>query len=100
MATTKQQAASSGGQRLMDSIEDVEQSSLAAVRKFIASVDDALPALSDDNPRTKIIDSAFEMVEKLVSTSNQFTRKVFEATEEQLGSRSGSTAAPKKSAAA
>ena len=100
MATSKQQAKSSDGRRLVDSIEDVEQSTIAAVRRFIDSVDGALPALSDDRPRTKIIDSAFEMVEQLVGASNKFTRKMFETTEEQLGSRLATKTPPKKKAAA
>ena len=90
MATTKQTGSSSGSSRLVDSIEDVEQSTIAAVRRFIDSVDGALPALSDDKPRGKIIDSAFDMVEQLVGASNNFTRKMFEAAEEQVGSRVGS----------
>lgn len=92
MAPTKQQAAPSRSRRLVDSIEDVEQTSLAAVRTFVDSVDGAFPALSDARPRQKIIDSAFDMVEQVVGASNQFTRKVFEATEQQLGGRSRATA--------
>ncbi len=90
MATSKNTSDSTGAANLVDSIEDIEQSTLAAVRRFIDNVDGALPALSDDRPRTKIIDSAFEMVEQLVGASNNFTRKMFDAAEEQVGARKGS----------
>lgn len=75
----------SSAHRLVDSIEGIEQSSLDSVRRFLESVDGALPALGDDAPRRKIIDAAFGMVEQLVGASNDFTRNVVKTTEDALG---------------
>ena len=67
--------------RLMGSIEQAEQASLEAVRRFLDTVDDAFPHLSNDKPRRKVIDSAFEMTEQLVATATHFAASVVDITQ-------------------
>ena len=71
--------------RLISSIEDVERSSLEAVRRFVDTVDGAIPDVGEDGPRRKIIDSAFKMVEQLVSESNKLAQNIVNVTESSLG---------------
>lgn len=98
MAATKQETRSDGASRLVDSIEDVERSSLEAVRRFLDTVDGSLPDVGDDGPRRKIIDSAFRMVEQLVGASNQLTRNVVKVTQDALGERDGGKSPARKPA--
>jgi len=70
--------------RLFDRIENLEQVSLEAVRKFLDTVDGVFPDLSKDGPRRKIIDSAFNMTEQLVSTSTRLAQNILEVTEKSL----------------
>ena len=69
---------------LFDKIENLEQVSLEAVRKFLDIVDGVFPDLSKDGPRRKIIDSAFKMTEQLVSTSTRLAQNILEVTEKAL----------------
>lgn len=79
-------AATSVADDVIDAIESGELAGLEAVRRFVDSVDEALPA-PDGVPspdREKIIDSAFKMVEQLLSVSNDFARNITKATEDIL----------------
>ena len=65
-----------GTNRLVDTIEEAEHTSLEAVRKFVDTVDSVFPHLGgDDGPRRKIVDSAFRMTEQLVQNFLDVTRK-------------------------
>lgn len=70
--------------RIIDSVQDAEQSALEVVEKFVDVVDGAFPDVSDDGPRRKIIDSAFRMVEQLVGTSNELAQRMATTTEHAL----------------
>ena len=70
--------------RIFDTIEQVEQASLTAARKFVDTIDGAIPAIGDDGPRRKIIDSAFKMTEQLVSASTRIAQNIVDATEKAL----------------
>lgn len=96
MATTP--GKSDGAARLIDTIQDAENHSLEAVRKFLDTVDGAFPDLSQDNdgPRRKIIDSAFKMTEQLVGTSNDLARTVLDLTETAMKDSEDKTATAKK----
>ena len=66
-----------GAERLIESLADAEKSALEAVRKFLDTVDDAFPHLGEGGgQRQKIIDSAFNMTEELVGTSNQLAQRL------------------------
>lgn len=64
---------------LIESVRDVEDSVLDAVRKFVDTVNGAFPDVSEDGPRRKIIDSAFKMTEQLVGASTEFAEKIVKA---------------------
>lgn len=65
--------------RLVDSIEETEQSTLDAIRRFVDTVNDAFPDIGEDGVRRRIIDSAFSMTEQLVGASNTLARNVLRA---------------------
>ena len=70
---------------LIASIGRLQQSSLEAVRDFVDTLNGMFPDIRDDHRRHKVIDSAFNMVEQLVGTSNDLARNVVTATEHALG---------------
>lgn len=84
MTSTEKKTSDDGAIRLIDSVEEAEQSALEAVRKFLDTVDGVFPKVSEDAPRRKIIDSAFKMTEQLVGASNQLARRVVAVTENAL----------------
>ena len=62
---------------VLKSLESGQRAAIEAVRKFVDTVDEALPA-SGERPsrREDIIDSAMEMADRLVHTQYEFLRKV------------------------
>ena len=68
---TQTQPDQDGTTRVIETIENAEKVSLEAVRKFLDTVNGAFPEVGEDGPRRKIIDSAFEMTEKLVNNSDR-----------------------------
>ncbi|MFN8104784.1 MAG: hypothetical protein U0U69_10000 [Acidimicrobiia bacterium] len=78
---------------IIDAVAQGEHSALAAVRKFVDTVDAAVPNVvgADEDPtrRAQIIDAAFEMVQRLLSVSNDFARDLVEVTETTLGRATG-----------
>lgn len=71
---------------LIDAIENVEKSSLEAVRKFLDTVNDSFPDLGegDDGPRRRIIDAAFTMTENLIGASNRAAQSIVGIAEKAL----------------
>jgi len=84
MARAEVRVTADSASRVIDSLRDAEESALEAARKFLDTVDSIFPALSEDGPRRKIIDSAFKMTEQLVGTSNQLAQRIVKATSEAL----------------
>jgi hypothetical protein len=70
--------------RVIESIQDLEQSALEAVRKFVDTVDGQFPDVREDGPRRKIIDSAFKMAEQMVDASNRLAHNIVSVTENAL----------------
>lgn len=70
---------------IIDAVAQGEHDALAAVRKFVDTVDAAVPNAvggdSDPTPRAQIIDAAFDMVQRLLSVSNDFARDLVDVTE-------------------
>jgi hypothetical protein len=74
---------------VLDSVEKGQRTAIEAVRKFIDTVDQALPAHGEGpSKRQEIVDSALEMADRLVHTQYDFIRKVIESAAKPLG-RSG-----------
>lgn len=72
-------------------LEDGAQSAIEAVRKFLGTVDEALPPDRAGRSRAEdITDSALEMAQRLVHTQSEFLRKVVDSTARSLeGARKG-----------
>ena len=73
-------------ERVLKQVEHSQKSAIEAVRRFMESVDEALPP-HGKNPsrRQDVIDSALEMSEKLVDTQYDFLRSVVHSAGETLG---------------
>ena len=86
--------------RIIDSIQATEKTSLEAVRRFLDTVDEAFPHLSDEKPRRKIIDSAFEMTEHLVASATRFAQDIVNITQRAVSEseRKPAKKAPTKAA--
>jgi hypothetical protein len=62
---------------VLKSLESGQRAAIEAVRKFVDTVDEALPATGDrPSKREDVIDAAMEMAERLVHTQYDFLRKV------------------------
>ncbi len=73
-------------EQVLDQVKDSQESAIAAVRRFMESVDEALPP-HGENPsrRQDVIDSALEMSQKLVKTQYDFLTSVVHSAGEALG---------------
>jgi len=62
-----------------------QRAAIEAVRSFIDTVDEALPALGGHPSRREaLIDAALEMADKLVTTQYQFLRSVVRSADRSL----------------
>lgn len=78
---------------VLKSVEAGQRAAIEAVRKFVDTVDEALPALGGHPSRREaIIDAALEMADKLVTTQYEFLRSVVRSADRSLTKPS----APKK----
>jgi hypothetical protein len=91
-AATKEHDSGSAAKRttelsedVIQSLEDGARSASEAVRKFLETVDGALP-LRGEGPskREEITDSALEMAQRLVHTQSEFLRKVVDSAGKSL----------------
>jgi len=70
---------------LLQDLEDGARSALDAVRSFLVTVDEVLPAHGDGpSRREEITDSALEMAQRLVHTQAEFLRKVVDSAAKSL----------------
>ena len=68
-------------------LEDGAQSAIEAVRKFLQTVDEALPPHGEGpTRREEVTDSALEMAQRLVHTQADFLRKVVDSAGRSLRS--------------
>jgi hypothetical protein len=73
-------------ERVLAQIKESQESAIEAVRRFMESVDDALPPHGEERSRRQeVIDSALEMSEKLVKTQYDFLTSVVRSAGEALG---------------
>jgi hypothetical protein len=73
-------------EQVLEQIKGSQERAIEAVRKFMESVDEALPP-HGENPsrRQEVIDSALEMSERLVKTQYDFLTNVVHSAGEALG---------------
>jgi hypothetical protein len=73
-------------EQVLEHVETGQRGAIEAVRKFVGSVDSALPAHGPrPTRRQSVIDSALQMSERLVRVEHNFIRKVVHSTGETLG---------------
>jgi hypothetical protein len=83
-------------ERVLEQVKDSQEDAIEAVRRFMESVDEALPPKGKNRSRRQgVIDSALEMSEKLVETQYDFLQSVVHSAGETLGV-SGKRPSPKK----
>ena len=70
---------------VLTSVEAGQRAAIDAVRKFVDTVDEALPA-KDDRPsrRETVIDAALDMADRLVTTQYEFLRSVVRSADRTL----------------
>lgn len=70
---------------VLSSIEAAQRAAIEAVRKFVDTVDEALPAIGDrPSRRETVIDAALDMADKLVTTQYHFLRNVVQSADRSL----------------
>ena len=90
-------------EEVLKSVESGQRAAIDAVRKFVGTVDAAIPARGDRPSEHKtIVDAALEMADKLVKTQHEFVRSVINSASETLkkqGAAKPAAEAPAKPAA-
>jgi hypothetical protein len=72
-------------EEVLKSLDEGARSAIEAVRKFVETVDEALPPHSEGpSTREEITDSALEMAQRLVHTQYEFLRKVVDSAGKTL----------------
>lgn len=79
MATTGNGKTGGSADKLFGTVRETEESTLSAVRRFVETVNDAVPGDGDDGPRARIIDAAFKMTQDLVGASTQLAENIVKA---------------------
>ncbi|MEO3760660.1 hypothetical protein ABGB19_20545 [Mycobacterium sp. B14F4] len=70
---------------VLKSVEAGQRAAIEAVRKFVDTVDEAMPA-KEDRPagRETVIDAALDMADRLVTTQYEFLRSVVRSADRSL----------------
>ena len=74
-------------EEVLETVEKSQRAAIESVRKFVDTVDHALPALphgKGPSGRQEIVDSALEMADRLVHTQYDFIRKVIDSASKSL----------------
>ena len=73
-------------EEMLKSVEAGQRAAIEAVRKFVDTVDEVLPALGDrPSRRETVIDAALEMADRLVKTQYDFLRSAVHSAGLTLG---------------
>lgn len=82
---TRMQQAADLSDDVLESVEDAQRAAIKAVRKFVDTVDEVIPALGDrPSRRETVIDAAMDMADKLVTTQYEFLRSVVRSADRTL----------------
>ncbi len=77
---------------VLKSVESGQRAAIEAVRKFVDTVDEALPAKDDGKSRREtVIDAALDMADRLVTTQYEFLRSVVRSADRTLRKGDDST---------
>ena len=78
-------------EEVLKTVEAGQRAAIEAVRKFVDTVDEALPAIGDrPSRRETLIDAALDMADKLVTTQYDFLRSIMHSADRSL-SKPGAT---------
>jgi vacuolar-type H+-ATPase subunit E/Vma4 len=71
---------------VLKSVESGQRAAIDAVRKFVGTVDESMPAHGGDHPsrRNTIVDAALDMADKLVKAQYEFIRSAVSNANETL----------------
>jgi hypothetical protein len=70
---------------VLKSVEAGQRAAIEAVRKFVDTVDEVIPALGDcPSRRETVIDAALDMADRLVATQYEFLRSVVRSADRTL----------------
>jgi hypothetical protein len=69
---------------VLESVGTGRQSAIEAVRKFVDTLDEAIPNLVDPALRKKILDAALDLADQLGTTTNEFVRSIARSASETL----------------
>ncbi len=70
---------------VLKSLESGQRAAIEAVRKFVDTVDEALPAIGErPSRRQEVVDAAMEMADRLVHTQYDFLRHVVQSAGKTL----------------
>ncbi|MFZ2177178.1 MAG: hypothetical protein WAW17_24720 [Rhodococcus sp. (in: high G+C Gram-positive bacteria)] len=77
-------------EEVLESVESGQRAAIEAVRKFVNTVDEAIPT-SGDRPsrRETVIDAALDMADKLVTTQYDFLRSIVRSADRTLSGSEG-----------
>src|ERR1019366_99637 len=89
-SATKIEKTTKLSEEVLESVEKGQRAAIEAVRKFVDTVDEALP-MHGEGPsrRQEIVDSAMEMADRLVHTRYEFIRKVIDSAGKSLSGSDG-----------
>ncbi len=77
---------------VLKAVEAGQRTAIDAVHRFLAAVDEALPAIGErPSRREKVVDAALEMADRLTTTQYEFLRTVVRSADRSL-SKSDSAA--------
>ncbi len=70
---------------VLNSVESGQRAAIDAVRKFVETVDEAIPTRSEHpSAREKVVDAALDMADRLVTTQYEFLRSVVRSADRSL----------------
>lgn len=87
MATTDD--VTDGVQNLISGVGDQSKAALDAVRRFVDSVNEAIPDAAAGPLRDRVIESAFSMTHQVVEASNRLATGLVESTGKTIGNLTG-----------
>lgn len=72
-------------EEVLKSLESGQRAAIEAVRKFVDTLDEALPAIGErPSRRQEIVDAAMEMADRLVHTQYDFLRHIVQSAGKTL----------------
>ena len=69
---------------VLESVKSGQQAAIEAVRKFVDTLDEAMPNLVDPSLRKKILDAALDLADQLGTATNEFARSIARSASETL----------------